>query len=106
MDQMEATATDIARPTHPPELPPAAQLSSMVMGKMLTQMIGVTATLNIADLLKDRPKSVAELAAATGAHERSLYRILRGLASVGVFAETEPNTFTNTPMSETLRSDA
>jgi hypothetical protein len=106
MEQIEETATDTARPPQQHELPPAVQLQQMVMGKMLTQMIGVTAKLSIADLLNDRPKSVAELAAASGAHERSLYRLLRGLASVGVFAETEPGTFTNTPMSEALRSDA
>lgn len=107
MEPMESTATErtTADTQGPPQPPPSSQLMQMLMGKMLTQMIGIVARLGIADLLKDRPKSVGELAPATETHERSLYRVLRALASIGIFAETDPGTFTNTPLSETLRSD-
>lgn len=50
------------------------------------QAIHVAATLSIADLLKYRPRSADDLAEATGTHAPTLYRLLRALASVGVFA--------------------
>src|SRR5262249_1731786 len=65
----------------------------------------VAAKLGLADLVKDGAKSVEELARASGAHAPSLYRILRALASVGVFAEDNQKRFAQTPLSETLRSD-
>jgi hypothetical protein len=65
----------------------------------------VAAKLGIADLLKDSPKSCDELATATGTNAPSLYRVLRALASLGVFAETQPNHFTLTPLAACLQSD-
>jgi hypothetical protein len=47
---------------------------------------------------------VQQLAQATGANEQALYRVLRALASVGVFKEVGLHYFENTPMSEPLRS--
>ena len=70
---------------------------------MLTQALYVAARLEVADLLAEKPQSISELAANTNTHERSLYRLLRSLASVGVFKETEPKVFANTPYSEPLR---
>jgi hypothetical protein len=72
----------------------------------MTQAVYVAAKLGVADLLADGPRSVNELAAATAMHERSLYRVLRSLAGVGVFRETEPKIFALTPLAEPLRSDA
>jgi hypothetical protein len=65
----------------------------------------VAAKLGIADLLKDSPKSCDELATATGTNAPSLYRLLRALASLGVFAETQPNHFSLTPLAACLQSD-
>jgi hypothetical protein len=87
-------------------IPPEAFLTNVAFGALMTQALAVAAELKIADLLAENSKSVAELAAATGTHERALYRILRSLASAGIFAETEPQVFANTPYSEPLRSDA
>jgi hypothetical protein len=39
-------------------------------------------------------------------HAPSLYRVLRTLASVGIFAEGEDGRFCLTPQAEPLRSDA
>src|SRR5690606_5625992 len=64
------------------------------------------ANLGIADLLKDGPRSADDLARATGTHSRSLYRLLRALASVGVFAEESDGRFRLTDLAEPLRSDA
>jgi hypothetical protein len=86
--------------------PPEAVLTQMAFGALLTQALYVAAKLGVADLLAGGPRPVAELAAATGTHERSLYRVLRSLAGAGVFGETAPKTFGLTPLAEPLRSDA
>src|SRR5262249_5861400 len=65
----------------------------------------VAAKLGIADLLKDGPKSCEEVAKSSQADPDSLRRILRLLASVGVFAETADARFRLTPMAECLQSD-
>ena len=85
--------------------PPQAVLFQMGMAAMISEALGVAAELGIADSLSDGPKTSAELATAASAHEPSLFRILRSLASVGVFAETSVRTFVNTPLSEPMRSD-
>jgi SAM-dependent methyltransferase len=72
----------------------------------MTQALAVAAEFGIADQLASGPRSVEELAAATQTHAPSLHRVLRALASVGVFAETEPQRFTLTPLAELLRRDA
>ena len=86
------------------ELPPDAQLLSIVSSAWTSAAVYVAAKLGIADLLKDGPKTTEYLSVATSTHEMSLYRVLRAVASVGVFIEQDGRTFANTPMSETLRS--
>jgi hypothetical protein len=76
----------------------------MVLGYQLTQIIHVAAKLRIADHLKDGPVAVRELATLTDSHEDSLYRLLRALAGMGVFAEEEGLRFRLTPAAELLRS--
>ncbi len=80
-------------------------LMQMIMGKVKTQLIFVAAKLKIADLLKEGGKSVEELAETTSTHSQTLYRILRALASLGVFAERDARTFEMTQVAERLRSD-
>lgn len=91
--------------TAPQGMPPEAQLLQLVGGAFLSQAAYVAAKLGIADYLVEEPKTAEYLASATSTDERSLYRVLRALASVGVFSEVSPKTFANTPMTETLRSD-
>lgn len=88
------------------EMPPAERLNEMIRGSDLTQLIYVAAKLGVADLLGDGPKSAEELAGAAGAHPRALYRVMRALASVGVFAMQEDHRFSLTPLAEPLRTDA
>jgi hypothetical protein len=88
-----------------PEMPNEAVLGQIVMGAFASQAVYVAAKLGIADLLKDNPRPVAELAAETGTNAAALYRVLRALASIGVFTETEPKTFALTPYAEPLLSD-
>lgn len=87
------------------ELPPPAILTQMTMGFIVSQAISVAAKLYLADHLKDGAKTVAELAAATNTHEPSLYRLLRGLTSVGIFRKDTDGRFANSDLSEFLRSD-
>jgi SAM-dependent methyltransferase len=85
---------------------PADVLLEIVRGYRQGQALAVAATLGIADLLADGPRLVDELAEATGTHAPSLLRLLRALASIGVFAEGDGQRFQLTPLAEPLRSDA
>lgn len=87
-------------------VPPLAQLADVIFGKAQTHLLFVAAKLGIADLLQDGTKSAADLAKATNTHAPSLYRALRALAGMGVFAETESGYFTLTPLADLLRTDA
>jgi O-methyltransferase domain/Dimerisation domain len=85
---------------------PSATLLGLVNGYQVSQAIHVAATLGIADLLKNGPRSSDDLAVATGTHAGSLYRLLRALASVGVFREDADRRFALTLLGDGLRSDA
>ena len=82
---------------------PRETLMQMIDGYRLSQALHVAATLSIADFLADGPRSVANLAEATGTDQSALYRLLRTLASVGVFVETDDG-FCLTPLAMYLRS--
>ncbi len=86
-------------------LPPEAIVTQMALGCFVSQGLAVVAKLGVADLLKDAPQTVSVLAEKTQTHERSLYRLLRALSSVGIFDESDPKVFGLTPLSETLLSD-
>ncbi len=87
------------------QMPPEAMLMQITMGVFVTQANFVATKLKIADLLADGPQSVEYLAEKSGTHAPSLYRVLRTLASVGIYSETENKYFVNTPTSELTRSD-
>jgi ubiquinone/menaquinone biosynthesis C-methylase UbiE len=87
--------------------PPAVSqqlIQNLIRAAGGTQMIYVAAKLRIADHLKDGPKTVSELAATTKTHEDTLYRLLRALASIGVFTEEEGLRFRLNAAAEVLRS--
>ncbi|MEN9566826.1 MAG: hypothetical protein RLZZ69_2022 [Cyanobacteriota bacterium] len=98
------TTNNILPPKVLPDLPPPMAMLRFLGGFRIARIIYVVAELGIADLLADGAKSTAELAQATQTHEASLYRVLRSLASVGIFAEDE-NKFKLTPAAEVLRED-
>ena len=89
-----------------PVLPPDAILMQMLFGAQMQRSVCLAARLGIPDLLADRPQTAEEIAAKTGTHAPSLYRLLRTLASIGVFAEDAEEKFELTPISALLRSDA
>jgi len=77
----------------------------MTTGYWLSQAIHTAAKLGVADQLAREPASAEELAARLGVHGPTLHRLLRTLASAGIFAEVESARFTLTPMGQLLRSD-
>jgi hypothetical protein len=77
----------------------------MIWGIHLSRAVYVVAELGIADLLADGPMNSALLAQATGTHGPSLHRVLRLLASLGVFSEQPDGSFGLTVIGERLRSD-
>ncbi|HEV2713987.1 MAG TPA: methyltransferase [Terriglobales bacterium] len=81
------------------------RMREMLGGYRITQMLYVAAKLGLPDLLAEGPKTAEELANAANAHGSSLYRLLRALASMGVFAERSDGTFESTPLADRLRSD-
>jgi len=87
-------------------VPPQAVLTQMITGSLGSQAIYVAAKLGIADLLAGGPKNVDELAKAADADASSLYRVLRALASFGVFTEQSDRVFALNPTAELLRSDS
>jgi hypothetical protein len=78
----------------------------MITGIVFTHAIHVAAELKLADHVADGPRSAEDLAGVTGTDSNSLYRLLRTLASVEIFAEDESGRFGLTPMADLLRSDS
>jgi hypothetical protein len=72
----------------------------------VSQLVFVAAKLGIADVLARGPLAPDAIAKKVGAHPQSLYRVLRALASLGVFTERPDGKFRLTPLAATLRSDA
>jgi hypothetical protein len=88
--------------SHAPD--PAQHLFQLATGFVVSSALYEVANAGIADHLSSGPKTTAELARATKTNEDALYRILRALAAVGVFAETAPRTFGLTPAAELLQA--
>jgi hypothetical protein len=76
----------------------------MVTGRWVSQAITAAADLGIADVVTADGLTPDAIASCVGAHGPSVYRLLRALASVGVFAEDDHGRFHHTPLSEPLRS--
>lgn len=85
------------------EREPDAVLWDFLRGAMTTKALGIVADLRIAERLVDGPRPVEDLAREAGFEADVLHRLLRALASDGVFAEEEPGVFRNTDGSELLR---
>jgi hypothetical protein len=80
-------------------------LFQMATGYWVSQAIYVAAKLGIADLLKDGPQSCVTLAAATGADAASLFRLMRALASVGIFSHARRDSFALSRLAESLQTE-
>jgi O-methyltransferase domain len=85
------------------ERPPEAVLWDFLRGAMMTKALGIVADLGLAEALADGPRPVEDLAREADVDADVLHRVLRALASDGVFAETEPGVFGSSEASEMLR---
>jgi hypothetical protein len=74
-------------------------------GALVTRALALAADLHVAQALLAGPRSSVELAREQGADADLLHRVLRALASDGIFEETEPGMFGNTAASEVLARD-
>lgn len=88
---------------HVAEAPPS--LVQLIVQPWKPRAIHVAARLNLAEALADGPRTVAELAERTGTHAPSLYRLMRALASIGIFSELDGPRFANSELSHFLRPD-
>jgi len=88
------------------ESPSAPALFQMATGYWMSQAIYVAAKLGIADLLKDGPQSCVPLATATASNASSLFRLLRALASVGVFSQVSKDASLFLALLQSLLTDA
>jgi O-methyltransferase domain/Dimerisation domain len=86
---------------------PGPRLQELITGYWVSQGVCVAAELGLADLLAGGPRSVRDLAQETGVLPEPLHRLLRALASVGVFREdeSEAGVFSLTWLADGLRSD-
>ena len=82
------------------------QLRDLVNGFRISQALHVAAVLGVSDLLADGPLDLESLARAVAADPESLRRLLRALAAVGVYVETDEGSFANSELSEALRTGA
>jgi hypothetical protein len=84
---------------------PEAALWNLLRGALATRALAIVAELRVAEALGAGPRPVEALGSELGAEADMLHRLLRALASEGVFAEEAPGVFRNTEASELLRRD-
>lgn len=84
---------------------PAFSILGMMQGMWVARSVYVATKFGVPDLLDEGPKSTQELAEITRTHEPTLYRLLRALASQGVFIEVGQRSFAHTALSRALRSN-
>jgi len=93
-------------PQAPSFLPPGIALYRLAIGHYVSRALGVAAKLGVAERLADGPLAADALARDTGTHAAALRRVLRLLASVGVFEEQVDGRFALNPLGDLLRDDA
>ena len=96
---MRASTPGAATPPSPANI----QLMQLTTACWASRCLHVVAELGVADALGDQPQSTEALAKATSTQPQALYRVLRLLASVGIF-EWINGTWTHTESSRFLRS--
>ena len=88
----------------PRKLSPPELMRNLAIGYWASRLVHVAAKLRLADLLKGGSRTVEDLASAADVQPVPLYRLLRALASVGIFAETKGRRFKLTPLAATLQT--
>jgi hypothetical protein len=86
-------------------IPPPAQVFGLVSGMWAAKAAATLASLRIPDVLAQGSKTAAEVAKAIGADASAVFRLMRGVASLGVLRLESEGRFALTPVGELLRSD-
>jgi hypothetical protein len=85
--------------------PPARQLSELINGFWTTQVISTAVDLGIPDVLAVGPLTAESIAGAVSAHAPSVFRLMRGLQTLGICQRLEDGRFELTAAGELLRAD-
>src|SRR3954462_12931003 len=101
---MSTTATPSAPQTSSAPGAALGKLMQVTNAFLISRCLYVAAEIGVADHLNDAPQSSEELAQATGSNAGALHRVLRVLASHGIF-EDKHGSWAHTEMSQLLRSD-
>src|SRR6266545_4719447 len=86
------------------QVPPQAAILHIIANYWLSRTVCVAAGLKLADAVGDGKTSLSAIASATSAKVDALRRLMRALTSHGFFHEEADGTFTQTPLSDVLRS--
>ena len=87
------------------EAPPRQdQLIQMATAYWMSRILYVAAEMNLAERLAEGPRTAKELAQSTATDAPSLYRLMRALASLGLFTEGPSHRFSLTPLGEAFRT--
>jgi hypothetical protein len=84
----------------------SATIRKFMYGSWVSQAVYTAVHLRLPEHLATGPGDIEALAASSGTDPDMLYRLMRALASVGVFSEDSPRHFVDTELSECLRTDA
>jgi len=82
------------------------ELWRLIQSHRVTAVIYVAAKLGIAELLRDRPLHVSELAQATATNEQALSRLLIALSTIGICEVAGEDRFSITEMGAGLDGDS
>ena len=88
------------------EVTPQETMLNLIGGFWVARSLYLAAKLGVADVFDDQPKTIAQLAAATNTEPQPLYRLLRALASVGIFTEVSDQCFVLTSLGATLQGNS
>jgi hypothetical protein len=88
-----------------PQAQDVERVMQLAMGMGITAALQPIVRIGVPDVLANGPLAVSEIAAKTDSNPDALYRVMRLLASVGVFTESPGRVFALTPVSELVRSD-
>jgi orsellinic acid C2-O-methyltransferase len=87
------------------QTPPARQLSELINGFWATQAISTAVSLGIPDVLAVGPRTAESIAESVSAHAPSVFRLMRGLQTLGICQRLEDGRFELTASGELLRAD-
>ena len=84
---------------------PRARLLELIVAFRQTQCVRVAVEIGVADQLASGPAGSADLAAACGAMEPFLRRLLRALTGLGLLDQDDDGRYRLTMVGEQMRSD-